>query len=47
MENLIAFLDSDDLWLDNKLSEQVRVLSNPDIDVAYTDVLYFSGEKII
>ena len=36
---LIAFLDSDDLWLPDKLSEQVKYLENSNVDVVYTDVL--------
>ena len=34
---LIAFLDSDDFWKKNKLSEQVLVFKNKDIDVCYSN----------
>lgn len=33
----IAFLDSDDVWLPEKLSEQIPLLSNPDVAVVYSD----------
>ena len=34
---LIAFLDSDDFWKKNKLSEQVLAFKNKDIDVCYSN----------
>ena len=33
----IAFLDSDDMWLPEKLSEQIPLLSNPNVAVVYSD----------
>ncbi|MBN2468637.1 MAG: glycosyltransferase [Deltaproteobacteria bacterium] len=37
----IAFLDSDDLWMPNKLSEQLREMEkNPDLKVSYTDEVW-------
>ena len=38
----IAFLDSDDEWLSEKLGKQIKVLQNksPEVGVAYSDVLY-------
>ncbi len=37
----VAFIDSDDLWISTKLSEQVAyVNSNKNIGLVYTDFLY-------
>lgn len=45
----LALLDSDDQWVDDKLSVQVKVMdSNPNIDVLFTDFLsinYSTNEK--
>ncbi|MGA1869997.1 MAG: glycosyltransferase family 2 protein [bacterium] len=41
----IAFLDSDDLWEESKIAEQVAVLeSKPDIGIVYTDVIIIDKE---
>lgn len=41
--NLIAFLDSDDIWMPNKLLKQVHLmLSNPDLGLVYSDLIYFN-----
>ncbi len=41
----VAFLDSDDIWLPEKISEQVKILlENPEIKVVHTDIkLYKDG----
>ena len=33
----IAFLDSDDLWLPNKLELQISLFQNPDVHIVYSD----------
>ncbi len=42
----IAFLDQDDMWVDNKLEKQVEVLSATDVDVVFSDGFYFQGDNI-
>ncbi len=34
--NLIAFLDADDVWMPNKLEEQVKLFIDPDIGLVYS-----------
>ena len=41
---LIAFLDADDIWLENKLSVQVNALSKNGVDLVFSDAFLF--EKI-
>jgi len=43
---LIAFLDSDDLWLPEKLELQVAALKEQSADVVYTDGFIFSGDDV-
>jgi len=43
---LIAFLDSDDLWLPEKLELQVAALEEQGADVVYTDGFIFSGDDM-
>lgn len=44
--NLIAFLDSDDLWLPRKLSTQVALMErSPEIMVTYTDEVWIRQGK--
>jgi glycosyltransferase involved in cell wall biosynthesis len=41
----IAFLDSDDLWVEEKLQMQVEFLdANPDVGLVYGEALMFSGD---
>ncbi len=38
--NYICFIDSDNLWLPNKLEVQLKVFaSNPDVDIVYGDII--------
>jgi len=39
--SLIAFLDSDDLWLSEKLEQQVQTLLDTRADVVYSDIVIF------
>ncbi len=44
----IAFLDSDDLWLPEKLELQCRLLEqDPSIGVVFTDVMWFSNGQVV
>jgi len=43
---LIAFLDSDDLWLPNKLELQVAAFEQEQPDVVYTNGFIFSGDEV-
>ena len=40
---LIAFLDSDDLWAENKLELQVRALNEMGVDLVFSDGFFFTG----
>lgn len=40
----IAFLDSDDIWMDEKLEEQIKFLDSGDFQMVYCNAEYF-GEK--
>ncbi len=43
----VAFLDSDDLWLPNYLSEQLKALQeNPGLDMIYADALLFGDSAL-
>ena len=42
----VAFLDSDDLWMPEYLSEQVRFLREDGYDLAYADALLFGDSPI-
>ncbi len=43
----VAFLDSDDLWLPNYLSEQLKALhENPGLDLIYADALLFGDSAL-
>ena len=41
---LIAFLDSDDLWIETKLERQTRVLAENNVDVVFSDAFIFKGD---
>jgi len=42
----ISFLDSDDLWLKDKLKEQIGIVrDNPEVRVSYTDEIWMRGGK--
>jgi teichuronic acid biosynthesis glycosyltransferase TuaG len=45
--NLIAFLDSDDIWKRDKLTMQVDFMNKNKIDLCYTNYYAFAGKKII
>jgi teichuronic acid biosynthesis glycosyltransferase TuaG len=42
---LIAFLDSDDLWMREKLELQVRTLDSKNADIVYTDGFFFTDSE--
>jgi len=44
--SLIAFLDSDDLWLETKLATQTRAMAENDADVVFSNTYVFSGQNI-
>jgi glycosyltransferase involved in cell wall biosynthesis len=44
--SLIAFLDSDDLWLDTKLAAQTRAMAENDADVVFSNCYIFTGQNI-
>ena len=41
---LIAFLDSDDLWIETKLERQTRALVENNADVVFSDAYIFKGD---
>lgn len=43
----VAFLDSDDTWLPEKLSKQIEILISSNAKVCYTNVIWNSGEENI
>lgn len=44
--DLIAFLDADDLWLPDYLSEQVQFLQGGNFDLVYADALLFGDSPL-
>lgn len=42
----IAFLDQDDLWVEQKLEKQIEVLAEADIDVVFSDGFCFLGDDV-
>ena len=45
--NLIAFLDSDDIWKKDKLAIQVDFMKKNKIDLCYTNYYALKGKKIV
>jgi glycosyltransferase involved in cell wall biosynthesis len=46
--SILAFLDSDDLWMPDKIEKQVRFLSDhPEIPICHTREIWKRGERII
>ncbi len=43
--DLIAFLDSDDLWMPDKLDLQVPIFNNPKIGIVISDSVFFKKDK--
>lgn len=43
---LLAFLDSDDIWLPEYLETQVKFLENKNFDSVYADAVWFGGSAI-
>lgn len=44
--SLIAFLDSDDLWIETKLEAQTRAMAEKDADVVFSKAWIFTNEEI-
>ena len=44
---LIAFLDSDDFWLPEKLETQIKLFSNKKVIITYTSVLFLNSKGFI
>ncbi|BES66417.1 glycosyltransferase family 2 protein [Gottschalkiaceae bacterium SANA] len=41
----VAILDSDDVWLENKLDQQYQVLKDGDIDLCYSSYAYIDADS--
>lgn len=39
----IAFIDHDDIWLPSKLEKQVPLFNDPEVDLVYSDAIYFNA----
>ena len=42
---LIAFLDTDDLWLPTKLERQVPIFSDPNIGIVISDTIFLNNDR--
>jgi glycosyltransferase involved in cell wall biosynthesis len=40
----IAFCDDDDIWVSNKLEEQIRIFNESNCDLVYTNMFFFKGD---
>ncbi len=43
--DFIAFLDTDDLWLNNKLSEQIKLFSNKNVGLVYGNYWRYNSKR--
>ena len=41
----LAFLDVDDIWEANKLSNQIKVFEDKEVGISFTNVFYFSNKR--
>ena len=39
----IAFIDADDIWLEQKLSEQLQSFDNPEVGLVYSNTIIFNN----
>ena len=46
---IIAFLDTDDLWMKNKLSSQINLFNDPEVGMVISNTIFFNknNEKIL
>ena len=42
---LVAFIDSDDVWLPHRLSSQVPLMKNPNVGLVFGDALHVPGRR--
>ena len=42
----LAFLDTDDIWLKDKLNQQIKLFSNPNIGLVYGNYWRFNENRI-
>lgn len=40
----IAFCDDDDIWVNNKLEEQIKIFNKSNCDLVYTNMFLFKGD---
>lgn len=44
---MVAFLDADDVWVSNKLEKQVRLFTNSEIGLVYSDMEFFGVGRLV